>query len=58
MQLQLEVFHPIMMRTIVRKFDMDEPPVIEEAIEDEEKCIKQIKDNKGDEISLEEKYYK
>lgn len=42
----------------MRKFDMDEPPMLEESIEDVDKCIKQIKDNKGDEIQLEEKYYK
>lgn len=47
-----------MMRTIVRKFDMDEPPVIEEPIEDEEKVVKKIRDRNGEEISLEEKYYK
>lgn len=42
----------------MRKFDVDEPPVIDEPIEDVDKCIKQIKDGKGDEISLEEKFYK
>ncbi|XKL65519.1 hypothetical protein PGB90_008939 [Kerria lacca] len=57
-ELQMEVFHPIMMRSYMRKFDMDEPPMLEESIEDVDKCIKQIKDNKGDEIQLEEKYYK
>ena len=54
----MEVFHPIMMRSYMRKFDFDEPPVVEETFDDDDKCIKQIKDGKGDEIQLEEKYYK
>lgn len=37
---------------------MDEPPVIEESIDDDEKYLKKIKNSKGDEISLDEKYYK
>lgn len=51
----MEVFHPIMMRSYMRKFDMDEPPVLEESLDDVDRSIK---DGKGDEIQLEEKYYK
>lgn len=54
----MEVFHPIMMRSYMRKYDMDEPPVLEQSVDDIDKYIKQIKDNNGDEIQLEEKYYK
>lgn len=44
------------MRSYVRKYDMDEPPLIEEPIDDG--CLKQVKDDKGNEIALDEKYYK
>lgn len=56
--LQMEVFHPIMIRSYMRKFDVDEPPILDESFDDDEKCIDQIKDEKGDEIQLKEKYYK
>ncbi|XP_065200189.1 chromodomain-helicase-DNA-binding protein Mi-2 homolog isoform X2 [Planococcus citri] len=55
-ELQLEVFHPVLMRSYVRKFDMDEPPIIEEPIDDG--CPKIMKDEKGNEIALDETYYK
>ncbi len=43
-----------MMRSYMRKFDMDEPVFPEETMEDSEKSIKNITDDK----TLEEKYYK
>ncbi|XP_065202683.1 chromodomain-helicase-DNA-binding protein Mi-2 homolog [Planococcus citri] len=57
-EVQMEVFHPIMIRTYMRKFDVDEPPVVEESFDDVEKCIKTIKDENGEEIQLAEKFYK
>lgn len=57
-ELQMEVYHLIMIRNFLRKYDFEEPPVLEESLEDVENRIKKIKDSKGNEISLEEKYYK
>lgn len=51
---QMEVFHPIMIRTYMRKFDTEEPPVVEEPLDDGDKP----KEVKANEKELYEKYYK
>lgn len=60
--LQLDVFHPLMYRYYMRKSDPEEPPKLEEPLEEREsrKRIKH-KQNQGqdsDEKMLEEKYYR
>uniref|UniRef100_A0A1B6DUE7 Chromodomain-helicase-DNA-binding protein Mi-2 homolog n=1 Tax=Clastoptera arizonana TaxID=38151 RepID=A0A1B6DUE7_9HEMI len=57
-ELQLEVFHPIMIRTFMRKYDMDEPPKLDEPIDENDGRMKRIKDAKVNEQYLEEKYYR
>ena len=54
---QLEVFHPILMRSYMRKFDMDEPPVREESLENVDGEEKK-EDRTPEEAKLEEKYYR
>lgn len=58
--LQLEVFHPILMRSYMRKFDMDEPPVLEESLENVENVDGDGKKEEinAEEAKLEEKYYR
>lgn len=51
----MEVFHPIMMRSYMRKFDMDEPPMLE-PLEDVD--MKKVKENSSEEGLLTEKYYR
>lgn len=61
-ELQMDVFHPLMIRNYMRKYDMDEPPKLEEPLEE----LDSRKRNKGDATSkaneqykyLEEKYYR
>ena len=54
---QLEVFHPILMRSYMHKFDMDEPPVLEESLENVDGEEKK-EDRTPEEAKLEEKYYR
>lgn len=48
-----------MIRMYMRKFDMDEPHLLEESLDDGvDRGPKAVKNDKGDEIQLDEKYYK
>lgn len=62
-ELQLDVFHPLMFRSYIRKYDMEEPPKLEEALDEDDNRYKRIQrhrtdGNEVDEQSLEEKYYR
>ncbi|XP_045533776.1 chromodomain-helicase-DNA-binding protein Mi-2 homolog isoform X1 [Papilio machaon] len=61
-EIQLDVFHPLMYRYYMRKSDPEEPPKLEEPLEEREirKRIKNKHDpeNFPDEKILEEKYYR
>lgn len=59
-ELQLDVHHPLMFRSYFRKYDMEEPPKMEEQIDDiSESRLKrmQLQGAIKDE-DLEERYYK
>lgn len=59
-ELQLDVYHPLMFRSYSRKWDMEEPPKLEEPIdESDSRCTRLLKmgGNNNDE-ELEEKFYK
>lgn len=60
-ELQLDVHHPFMYRNYVRKYDMEEPPKLEEPIDESDSRYKRVRDmsvtNPHDQI-LEDKYYK
>ena len=47
-----------MLRNYTRKFDMDEPPKMDEAIDDSDYRMKKIKEFGANDNLLEEKYYK
>ena len=58
-ELQIDVHHPLMFRNYIRKYDMEEPPKLEEPLEEGDsrhKRLQSIGQSKDDE--LEEKYYK
>lgn len=62
-ELQLDVFHPLMFRNYSRKFDMDEPPKLEEPIDDGEgvlpiKKYKELESGAREEYNLEERFYR
>lgn len=62
-ELQLDVFHPLMFRSYIRKYDMEEPPKLEEALDEADNRYKRIQIHKAegsevDEAALEEKYYR
>ncbi|XP_057664252.1 chromodomain-helicase-DNA-binding protein Mi-2 homolog isoform X2 [Diorhabda carinulata] len=59
-ELQLDVYHPLMFRSYSRKWDMEEPPKIEEPIdESDSRCTRLLKmGGKNNDEELEEKYYK
>ncbi|XP_071446539.1 chromodomain-helicase-DNA-binding protein Mi-2 homolog isoform X2 [Hetaerina americana] len=57
-ELQLDVFHPAMYRYYYRKSDMDEPPKLEEPIDEYDLRMKKIREANADEQSLEDKFYK
>ncbi|XP_058826614.1 chromodomain-helicase-DNA-binding protein Mi-2 homolog [Topomyia yanbarensis] len=60
-ELQLDVFHPLMFRYYTRKYDMEEPPKLEEALDEADSRYKRIlkmRDGEADETELEEKYYR
>ncbi|CAH2242042.1 jg25818, partial [Pararge aegeria aegeria] len=62
-EIQLDVFHPLMYRYYMRKWDTEEPPKLEEPLEERE-GLKRLKIRHGreqqdsDEKMLEEKYYR
>ncbi|XP_050498669.1 chromodomain-helicase-DNA-binding protein Mi-2 homolog isoform X1 [Diabrotica virgifera virgifera] len=59
-ELQLDVYHPLMFRSYSRKWDMEEPPKLEEPMDEADtRCSRFLKmggNNNDDE--LEEKYYR
>ncbi|XP_055600727.1 chromodomain-helicase-DNA-binding protein Mi-2 homolog [Uranotaenia lowii] len=62
-EMQLDVYHPLMFRYYTRKYDMEEPPKLEEALdEDDNRYKRMMKMREGcaeqDEAELEEKFYK
>ncbi|KAL0268514.1 UNVERIFIED_CONTAM: hypothetical protein PYX00_010429 [Menopon gallinae] len=57
-ELQLDVAHPLMLRNYTRKYDMDEPPKLDEALDDGDYRMKRIKEFGANDNLLEEKYYK
>ncbi|CAH2074458.1 unnamed protein product, partial [Iphiclides podalirius] len=61
-EIQLDVFHPLMYRYYMRKSDPEEPPKLEEPLEEREgrKRLKnkQQQEQDSDEKLLEEKYYR
>ncbi|XP_018571410.1 chromodomain-helicase-DNA-binding protein Mi-2 homolog isoform X2 [Anoplophora glabripennis] len=59
-ELQLDVYHPLMFRSYYRKYDMEEPPKLEEPMDESDtRCNRLVKmgGTQNDE-ELEEKYYK
>ncbi|XP_034657291.1 chromodomain-helicase-DNA-binding protein Mi-2 homolog isoform X3 [Drosophila subobscura] len=66
-EVQLDVHHPLMIRSFQRKYDMEEPPKFEESLDEADTRFKRIqrhKDKVGmkadddDEEQLEERFYK
>ncbi|XP_076265787.1 chromodomain-helicase-DNA-binding protein Mi-2 homolog isoform X2 [Rhynchophorus ferrugineus] len=59
-ELQLDVYHPLMFRSYTRKYDMEEPPKLEEPMDEADaRCNRLIKmGGKNKDEELEEKYYK
>ncbi|XP_057326451.1 chromodomain-helicase-DNA-binding protein Mi-2 homolog isoform X2 [Microplitis mediator] len=60
-ELQLDVFHPLMFRNYSRKYDMDEPPKLEEPLDESDSRSKRNKrdcaENK-DSYNLEDRFFK
>lgn len=54
----MEVFHPLMIRSYTRKYDMDEPPKLEEPLDELDHRMRRIKDYVIDEQLMEEKFYR
>jgi chromodomain-helicase-DNA-binding protein 4 len=54
----MDVFHPLMIRNYMRKYDMDEPPKLEEPIDELDNRMKRIKEANADDSALEDKYYR
>ncbi|XP_053675987.1 chromodomain-helicase-DNA-binding protein Mi-2 homolog [Anopheles nili] len=62
-ELQLDVHHPLMFRYYTRKYDMEEPPKLEEALDEQDnryKRIQRMREVNGNlnETELEEKFYR
>ncbi|KAL1498156.1 hypothetical protein ABEB36_009000 [Hypothenemus hampei] len=59
-ELQLDVYHPLMFRSYTRKYDMEEPPKLEEPIDEADtRCTRLIKmGGTTNDQDMEEKYYK
>lgn len=57
-ELQMDVFHTQMIRSYIRKYDMDEPPKLEEPLDEADNRMKRIREANINEQELEEKYYK
>jgi hypothetical protein len=54
----MDVFHPLMIRNYMRKYDMDEPPKLDEPIDELDNRMKRIKEANADDSALEDKYYR
>jgi len=54
----MEVFHPITIRSYMRKYDMDEPPKLEEPLDELDNRWKRLREVGGDQAALEEKFYR
>ncbi|XP_017876012.1 chromodomain-helicase-DNA-binding protein Mi-2 homolog isoform X1 [Ceratina calcarata] len=61
-ELQLDVFHPLMFRNYSRKYDMDDPPKLEEPLDESDTRVKRLKEQdivlNRDEYNLEERFYR
>ncbi|XP_034241985.1 chromodomain-helicase-DNA-binding protein Mi-2 homolog isoform X2 [Thrips palmi] len=57
-ELQMEVFHGIMIRCYTRKFDMDEPPRFEDPLDEMDARRKRITDAQAFSQNMEERFYK
>ncbi|KAL1137604.1 hypothetical protein AAG570_009300 [Ranatra chinensis] len=57
-ELQMDVFHTQMVRSYIRKYDMDEPPKLEEPLDEADSRMKRIREANINEQELEEKYYR
>ncbi|XP_063233226.1 chromodomain-helicase-DNA-binding protein Mi-2 homolog isoform X2 [Bacillus rossius redtenbacheri] len=57
-ELQMDVFHPLMIRNYMRKYDMDEPPKLDDPVDEMDSRMKKIREVNADDIELEEKYYR
>ncbi|XP_055907342.1 chromodomain-helicase-DNA-binding protein Mi-2 homolog isoform X2 [Eupeodes corollae] len=66
-EVQMDVHHPFMLRSYMRKYDMEEPPKFEEALDEADSRFQRIqrhkakthgKDEENSEIDFEERYYR
>jgi len=58
-ELQLDVFHPLMIRNYMRKYDMDEPPRLEDPLDEMDARRKRMGANsKAYENNMEERFYR
>lgn len=59
-ELQLDVYHPLMFRSYSRKWDMEEPPKLEEPIDEADSRLNRLVKMGGtlNDTELEEKFYK
>ncbi|KAK3918897.1 Chromodomain-helicase-DNA-binding protein 4 [Frankliniella fusca] len=57
-ELQMEVFHGIMIRCYMRKFDMDEPPRLEDPLDEMDARRKRISNKEAFSEALEERFYR
>ena len=57
-ELQMEVFHGTMIRCYMRKFDMDEPPRLEDPLDEMDARRKRITDQQAFTQKMEERFYR
>nr|CAD7453831.1 unnamed protein product [Timema tahoe] len=57
-ELQMDVFHPLMIRNYMRKYDMDEPPKLDEPLDELDYRMKRIREMNADDTDLEERFYR
>ncbi|KAK9502140.1 hypothetical protein O3M35_012729 [Rhynocoris fuscipes] len=57
-ELQMDVFHTQMIRSYIRKYDMEEPPKLEEPLDEADNRMKRIREANINDQELEEKYYR
>lgn len=60
-ELQIDVYHPLMFRYYTRKYDMEEPPKFEEALDEADSRYKRMLKYRapgGDDVNLEDQFYK
>ncbi|XP_059476340.1 chromodomain-helicase-DNA-binding protein Mi-2 homolog isoform X2 [Neocloeon triangulifer] len=57
-ELQMDVFHPAMFRCYCRKYDMDEPPKLDESLDEMDNRMKRLKEAGVDGVEFEEKFYR